>query len=211
MNYLDLIILTVVGIFVARGLNKGLIKSVGGVIGFVASLIIATAMVGTLANIMTDFLGINIGVSYLISYILLFVGLIFVFKFVVHIFEKMFEITLLTMWVNKAGGGFLGFLMGSLLVSSVLVFLAFFPFTDRLLPEKENSFLYPYAHQFFPVTYDVFSRITPATQRFNEILEDMLKSEPIESLKNYQAGRDLLEYWDEINENAKDRFGLGKK
>ncbi len=205
MNYLDIIILAVVGFFLYRGVKKGLIKTFSGIFGFFAALIIATGFMGDFASLIRSAVNINTGIAYLLSYLLLFFGVLFIFKFLSTMLVKLFTVTS-TRWVDRIGGGVLGFLLGGLIVSSVLVLLSFFSFSEKLLPEAENSLLYRPAKRFAPAVYDAVVNFGPLSKKFTNITEDILKGQPAEMLQRSRAGRELLDYWDRINEKAKETF-----
>jgi len=197
MNYLDIIILAVVGFFLAWGIKKGIVKTLAGVIGFILAMIIATAMMGMVAGILHNLFNMNKGAAYILSYVLLFIGVMLICYAAANIILKLFTITS-TRWLDRVGGGILGFLVGSLIVSSVLVALSFFTFTERMLPEKEKSLLYPYARSFFPEFYNLIVKLKPAAKTFQDITGDILEGQPEDALKKTQAGRDLLKYWEKL-------------
>lgn len=197
MNYLDIIILTVVGFFLAWGIKKGIVKTLAGVIGFILALIIATAMMGMTADILHNLFNMNKGAAYILSYVLLFIGVMLICHAAANVILKLFTITS-TRWLDRVGGGILGFLVGSLIVSSVLVALSFFTFTERMLPEKDKSLLYPYARNFFPEFYNLIVKLKPAAKTFQDITGDILEGQPEDALKKTQAGRDLLEYLEKL-------------
>ena len=195
MNYLDIIILTVVGFFLAWGIKKGIVKTLAGVIGFILAMIIATAMMGMTADILHNLFNMNKGAAYILSYVLLFIGVMLICYAAANVILKLFTITS-TRWLDRVGGGILGFLVGSLIVSAVLVALSFFTFTERMLPEKDKSLLYPYARNFFPEFYNLIVKLKPAAKTFQDITGDILEGQPEDALKKTQAGRDLLKYWE---------------
>lgn len=187
MNYIDIIILTVVGFFIAWGIKKGIIKTLAGVIGFILAMIIATAMMGMVAGVLHNLFNMNKGAAYVLSYVLLFIGVMLICHSAANVILKLFTITS-TRWLDRVGGGILGFLVGSLIVSSILVILSFFTFTERM----DKSLLYPYARNFAPGFYNLI----PAAKTFQDITGDILDGQPEDALKKTQAGRDLLKYWE---------------
>jgi len=200
MNYLDIIILAVVGFFLAWGIKKGIVKTLAGVIGFILAMIIATAMMGMTADILHNLFNMNKGAAYILSYVLLFIGVMLICYAAANVILKLFTITS-TRWLDRLGGGILGFLVGSLIVSAVLVALSFFTFTERMLPEKDKSLLYPYARSFFPEFYNLIVKLKPrvlGAKTFQDITGDILEGQPEDALKKTQAGRDLLEYLEKL-------------
>jgi len=201
MNYLDIIILSVAGVGVAWGVNKGFVKTFAGVVGFFAALFIATALVGTIAQNMQEVLNFGKGTAYVLGYVVLFFAVILIFKLAAHVVLKLFEITS-TRWVDRAGGGLFGFVIAGLLLSLVFGILSFFSFTERLLPERQNSFLYPYARNFFPAIYDLSTNVRPAAQTVQDITSEILEEKPREVLEKTEAGRSVLKYIEKLNDET---------
>ncbi|MFC1729910.1 CvpA family protein [candidate division KSB1 bacterium] len=199
MNYIDIIIIVVIGLFVARGVQKGLVNTLTGVVSFITALFVATGMVGNFAQAVQSALGTNKGISYILAYVTLFFSVLLLFRLIAHIILKFFEITS-TRWIDRIGGGVFGFLISSLLVSVIFLALSFFTFTERLMPERDNSFLYPYARDFYPVVYDLFVRIGPTAQSFQDITAEFLRDQPQEALRKTEAGRAFLEYLEKIKQ-----------
>jgi len=202
MNYLDLIIISIIGIFVIRGVQKGLLMTLTGVVSFLAALFIATGLVGSFAQRLQDTAAISKVSAYIFSYIVLFFGILLILRIVAHITLKIFEVTS-TRWIDRVGGCIFGFLIGSLLLSVVFIVLSFFSFTERLLPERENSMLYTYTRNFFPSTYNVLKVIRPATHSFQDITAELLQEQPRELLEKTEAGRDFLKYLKKFQKEAK--------
>ncbi|MFC1555955.1 CvpA family protein [candidate division KSB1 bacterium] len=193
MNYLDIFIIIVVGLLSFWGINKGLVKALAGIVGFLAALMIATGFVGVLADKLQDVMGLSNAASYVLAYVVLFFSIILIFKISAHLITKLFEVSSLR-WVDRTGGGAFGFMIGGLILSFLFTALSFFSFTDKMLPERENSFLYPYARDFYPAIYNVVSKISPASKTFQDISAEILKEHPRETLMRTEAGRKVLEY-----------------
>jgi len=198
MNYLDIAITAIVGFFLVRGVKSGLVNTLTGVISFILALIIATGMMSTAAGYLQAYIRMDKEISYIVGYVILFVGTLLVFKLAANVILKVFTITSMR-WVDRIGGGLFGLFIGGMIVSSVLVALSFFSFTEKLLPERNQSFLYPYTKEFFPVVYNIVVKLKPASQSFQEITEEILDGKGVEALKKSQAGRELIEYWDKLN------------
>jgi len=198
MNYLDIVILAIVGFFLIRGIKSGLVNTLTGVVSFILALIIATGMMSTAAGFLQTYIRMDKEISYIIGYVVLFVGTLLVFKLAANVILKVFTITSMR-WVDRIGGGLFGFFIGSMIVSSILVALSFFSFTERLLPERNQSYLYPYTKEFFPVVYNIVVKLKPAALSFQEISEDILEGKTLDALKKSQAGRELIEYWNKLN------------
>lgn len=193
MNYLDIIIVIVVGYFVIRGIQRGFVTMFSAIVGFIAALIVATGMMGSVGRLLQEHLRFGKGAAYLTAYIILFVAVVLLFKLAAKIVVKLFTLTS-TRWVDRIGGAVFGLFIGVLVLSVILAIISFFSFTDRLLPEEEKSLLYPYVKESYPIVYNVLIKLKPAAKTFQGILDDILGGKSEEELKQTQAGRYLLEY-----------------
>jgi len=191
MNYLDIVIAAIVVYFLVLGVRKGIVTMFMGIAGFVLALIIATGLMGAFSSVVQDLTGMPKGFAYVFSYILLFFSVLLIVRGLTNVLVKLFTVTS-TRWVDRIGGGLFGFLIGNLLVSAVLIALSFFSFTDRMLPEKENSLLYSYSRNFFPTLYDYVVKLKPSAKSFEEIVEEILDGNVLETLQKTEAGREVL-------------------
>jgi membrane protein required for colicin V production len=191
MNYLDIVIAAIVVYFLVLGVRKGIVTMFMGIAGFVLALIIATGLMGAFSHVVQDLTGMPQGFAYVFSYILLFFSVLLIVRGLTNVLVKLFTVTS-TRWVDRIGGGLFGFLIGNLLVSAVLIALSFFSFTDRMLPEKENSLLYSYSRNFFPTLYDYVVKLKPSAKSFEEIVEEILDGNVLETLQKTEAGREVL-------------------
>lgn len=206
MNYLDIAIAAIVGFFLVRGVKSGLVNTLTGVVSFILALIISTGMMSTAAGILQNYIRMDKDISYIVGYVILFIGTLLLFRLAANVILKVFTITSMR-WVDRIGGGVFGFFIGGMIVSSVLVGLSFFSFTEHLLPERDKSYLYPYTKDFFPAVYNIVVKVKPAALSFQEITEDILDGKTIDSLKKSQAGRELIEYWDKLNKARRKEAG----
>lgn len=206
MNYLDIAIAAIIGFFLVRGIKNGLVNTLTGVVSFILALIIATGMMSAIADILQNYIGMDKDISYIIGYVILFVGTLLFLRLAANVILKVFTITSMR-WVDRIGGGLFGLFIGGMIVSSVLVALSFFSFTEQMLPERNKSFLYPYTKDFFPVVYNIVVKVKPAALSFQEIKEDILKGKTVEALKKSQAGRELIKYWDKLNKERRKEEG----
>ena len=201
MNYLDIIIVVVVGYFLILGIRRGFVTMFCAIVGFLAALFVATSMMSRIALPLHEYIGLPKGAAYLIAYIILFVAVILLFKLAAKLIVKLFTLTS-TRWVDRIGGAVFGLFLGILALSLILTILSFFDFTDRLLPEEENSLLYPYVKESYPYVYDALVKLKPAAQKFKDIIDDILKEKSDEELQRSQAGRYLLKYRQKPNKKV---------
>lgn len=197
MNYIDIIIVVVVGLFVLNGVRKGLVKMLANIIGLVAGIIVATGLMKPAAELLMRIINMNTGIAFIVSFAALFIGIVLLFKVIAGLIQKLFEVTS-TRWIDRAGGGVFGFLIGGLIISMVFMALSFFSFTDSLLPQREKSLLYPYTRDFSPAIYNLFSKVRPKADSFQDIISDIFKDLPLDKLLKTEAGRNFRNYTDKL-------------
>ena len=191
MNYLDIIIAVVVVYFIVLGVRKGIVTMFMGIAGFILALITATGLMSLFSGILQELTGMPKGLGYIISSILIFFFVLLVCRGITNIILKLFTITS-TRWIDRVGGGIFGFCIGGLIVSALLIMLTFIPFSDRLLPGKENSLLYPCALNFFPAIYDNVVILKPSAKSFQEIVEDIINGDLLESVNISHTDRGII-------------------
>jgi len=174
MNYVDLFILIIVGFFTLKGLLKGMIKEVGGIVGLFLAFIIASTQIGKGADFLKSVFKINPGVSYILGFIALFLAVIIAVKILEGFLLKIFKLTS-TEWIDKIGGGILGFLFGTLIIAVLIVLLTFVPFSGSLEREQDTSTLYPYAEFISKPLFNLSLRVNPGAKRLKSIIEEEIK------------------------------------
>ena len=174
MNYVDLFILIIVGFFTIKGLLKGMVKEVGGVVGLILAFIIASTQIGKGAQFLQSTLKINPGVSHILGFIAIFLAVLLVVKIVESFLLKIFKLTS-TIWIDKIGGGILGFLFGFLIIAFIIVLLSIVPSSESLKKEQNDSLLYPYAEYFSKPFFSLALSINPGAQRIKSIIEKEIR------------------------------------
>jgi len=174
MNYVDCIILIVVGGFTIKGLLKGFVKEVGGVVGLILAFTIAATQIGTGAEFLQSAFKINPGISYIFGFVAIFIIVLLAVKIVENILLKIFQITS-TVWIDKIGGGVFGFLFGYLIIAVIIVLLSIVPFSETIKKEQNSSKLYPYAEYFSRPLFNFALKINPGAKKINSILKKQIK------------------------------------
>jgi len=121
MNWLDILILVVLGILTFWGLKQGLIKAVVLLLATVLAIVLAGIFQDPLADAL-DFID-NESAANIIAFAILLVGIFIVCYILGSIARRILQMTFLG-WVDRLGGAFLGFLMGWLICSVMIAVLA---------------------------------------------------------------------------------------
>jgi membrane protein required for colicin V production len=184
MNYLDLIILSIVGIFVIKGLFRGFFHEVLGLVGLLVGLIFATKYMSNAAVWVDEYLRIPPGLATLLGFLLIFLGIVFGFQLLAHILQKLSQVSLLG-WLEKLGGGLVGFLKGATIISLLILFVSIIPFANQLIPGRADSKLFRPMKAFAPYLFDLLTEMVPDSKSFYAELKESLENfSPSELGKN---------------------------
>ncbi len=123
MNF-DIIVFTVIGVLTIIGLCNGMVKQLFGLAGLVAGYMLAMKFYQPCSKFLTSF---PPGTAKAISFIAIFFVCILLAHIIGWMVGRFFAISGLG-FLNRIGGGFLGFLKGCLIVCvMVIVLKTFFP------------------------------------------------------------------------------------
>jgi len=190
MNYIDYIIIAVVGFFAIGGLFKGFLNQVFGLLGLILALIFATKFMSNMAELVDKFLNIPPALTTLLGYLIIFVGTIFAFQLLNHVLQKVVKVSFLS-WVDKTGGGVLGFVKGGVIISLLLLLISIIPFSGSMIPGAKESTFYDPAKNFAPKVFNFVMYVIPNSKSFyGELKETFDKFSASKLGKNT---RDLLE------------------
>jgi len=175
MNYVDVFIIVVVGFFTVKGLFRGLVKEVGGIVGLLVAFLIASTQIGKGSRFIQSAFKISPGVSHILGFIAIFIAVLVLVRLLEGFLLKLFKVTSM-LWLDKLGGGVLGFLFGYLIIAVFIVLLMFVPFSDSLKREQNDSILYPYAEYFSRYLYKVVLKINPGADKIKSIIDKQIKA-----------------------------------
>lgn len=150
MSTFDIIVIAVIGILTIIGFWKGMVKQVFGLLGVIAGYMLAMKFYQPCSKFLTS---IHPGTARIISFIAIFLACILVAHLIGWGIGRFLAISKLG-FLNRIGGGFLGFLKGCILVAvMVMVVTAFFSANNSLF---KNSSMMKYI---LPVT-TVLKKVT---------------------------------------------------
>ena len=186
LNGFDIFVLALVGLGIGMGLWKGLVKQIfylgGIIIGYIAAgkfyVPVSAVFSKTGSNVVkaASFLGI-------------FILCILLTSIAGHFLGKILKLGGLS-WLNRLGGGFLGFVKALLIIIIVTtVLIAFLPSDSALL---RNSVTLPH--------------IISVTQIVNRSIPSEIKE------KFTRKSKEIKNYWiEKQKDKAEEIFGMGKK
>ncbi|MGE4518501.1 MAG: CvpA family protein [Desulfobacteraceae bacterium] len=183
MNGLDIAILCILGFTLIRGIMTGLVQSVSGVIGAVAGFYAAYFYYPTLAGFLEKWVEPG-SVLNIASFFVIFCAVVIVVTILGRVLKWILKIVFLG-WVDRLGGGVLGFIKGGIIVSVLVIALTtFLPPRSTIL---KNSSLLPYVSGFS----EVMMELVPSDFKGNSFNLNM------ETLKK-------------LREKAEEKIGNGK-
>jgi membrane protein required for colicin V production len=179
MNWLDLICLVILVLFVIRGAIKGLFKEAFGLIGIFLGLIIAINRYEMLGEFIGgEFENIPPKIANLVAFALIFVSVALIFGLAGIILHKMAKFSLVR-GVDRTGGFLLGVGEGILICSVILILLSISPLSEKMSKWTQGSTFAPYLTKVGPFVYDSVISITPGkAKKFMQKLGEIEKSLP---------------------------------
>jgi membrane protein required for colicin V production len=145
MNWLDIVIIVILGIQVFAGLSQGLIKALFGLLGLIVGIYLAGRFHESLGSGLFSFIS-NPDVANIAAFIAILIAVWIIFSIVANILTKLVSFILLG-WVNRIGGAIFGLLMGALFVSAALAVWVKFAGTDSI----GESFMAAFLLDKFPI------------------------------------------------------------
>jgi membrane protein required for colicin V production len=166
-NWVDLILLVILGLTVLFGVMKGFVRQIIGILSVIVGLILAVNYYPFVSDFFSQWISSST-LSNFVAFITVFIAVLCMGGILSFLFSKVIRGPL--KFVNNALGGGLGLLKG-LLICGVIVFaMLVFPFKEDAL---KQSFLAPYCVR---VTKAVIYLIPDDLKvKFNEAYDDIVK------------------------------------
>jgi len=118
----DIIVVAVIGVLTIIGLWKGMVKQISGLVGVIAGYVLAMRFYQPCSKFLTS---IHPGGAKVISFIAIFLACILVAHLIGWGIGKLFTISKLG-FLNRIGGGLLGFLKGCIIIAVAVIVLTAF-------------------------------------------------------------------------------------
>lgn len=156
MNFLDIVLICIVAIFLIRGLFRGLVQEVLSLTAIVLAIYLSSNFHQVLVPHLELYISGEATVNGL-SYVLIFFGTLFVFWLLAKLIRSMLDIALLG-WVDRGAGAIFGAIEGVLIALILLMFIeGFAPEADSL----RESYLAPRSRHLIELVGD----LTPDSMR----------------------------------------------
>lgn len=151
MNIADILIGVGLLIGIARGFSTGFVRQVAGIAGLLLAFALGIQLMGPIGDVIADRFGTSIPVARLLTFILIVVAVHVLFAVLARVIEAVVGILRLTT-VERALGGVLGGIKAAIIISIVLLVLAFFDVPGERT--REASALYTPVAGLLPEAWD---------------------------------------------------------
>lgn len=164
MNYIDIVILVVLGIFGIGGLRKGIITEAATLLGLGVGLYGAFHFSDFTAEKLVQWVEINPKYLNVIAFIVTFLVLAILVNLLGRLVAKMVKAINLG-FIDKLGGFIIGMAKGVLICSLLVMLLNALEMKNIIKDkDKEGSLLYPYIEQTVPYVYQGFDLVKEAVK-----------------------------------------------
>jgi membrane protein required for colicin V production len=171
MNYIDILIVIGILLFVLLGIRDGFFKKIFGILSFTGGLILATKFSGIGGDYIKSWVGFAEDTSSILAFFIIFIGVVAI----VNLFYR---------WVGKSGsdtlkiwsrvfGGILGIAQGLLAVSLLLLMFDAIDFLSE--EDKTSSALYQDVSSVAPAVFDYTTDWMPASKKFFEEMQEKIE------------------------------------
>ncbi len=142
MNFVDVAILVVLGLFTLKGLWRGFLQELCFFIGLLAGIFLAVRYHAPLAEWMMQTLDLPAGFCVAVTFSVLLLGTVLFFALLGHLLARLLKPPVLG-GVNRLAGGIFGLLQGIMVLAMVLFALFLRPFPADMGPALKASELAP--------------------------------------------------------------------
>lgn len=143
MNPLDIFFIAVLAFFFLRGIFRGLVQEISSIAGLILGFFLANAYYQSLVPPIAKLIS-NENYAAIASYLLIFFGTMFAILLLSVAIRSLLKLAMLG-WLDRIGGGGLGFIKATLICSITLLLLTTFMPTDTAF--IQDSKLAPYINQ----------------------------------------------------------------
>ncbi|QJB57486.1 CvpA family protein [Pseudodesulfovibrio sp. zrk46] len=182
MNFLDIVLVCILAIFMIRGFFRGLVQEVLSLAAVVLAIFLASNYQHLLVPHLELYIESQVTVNAL-AYVIIFFGTLIIFWLLAKAIRTMLDIVLLG-WVDRIAGGVFGIIEGALIALILLMFLQSFAPDSTWLQE---------------------SKIAPRSQHLLQLVGDLAPNSMREALKS--KGFEFPSPQDALN-SAKEAIGL---
>ncbi len=142
MNFIDVLILIIIGVFLLKGLLRGLMKELCSLVGLIVGSLLAFRFHGPLAEAMVDAFSLPASVCVVLAFLIIFLTILLVFALIGHLLSKYVKL-LYVGGLNRVAGGIFGMVQGVLVLAVVMFGLSVSPLPEWGKLALDDSTLTP--------------------------------------------------------------------
>lgn len=129
MNFVDVLILILIGVFLLKGLLRGLMKELCSLVGLIVGALLAFRFHGPLAEMMVSAFSLPASVCVVLAFLAIFLTILLIFGLIGMLLSKYVKL-LYVGGLNRVAGGLFGIFQGVLLLSVVMFGLSVSPLPE---------------------------------------------------------------------------------
>ena len=129
MNFVDVMLLIIIGVFLLKGLLRGLVKELCSLVGLIVGSLLAFRFHGPLAESMVKAFSLPASVCVVLAFLAIFLSILLVFGLIGMLLSKYVKL-LYVGGLNRVAGGIFGLVQGVLILSVVMFGLSVSPLPD---------------------------------------------------------------------------------
>lgn len=206
MNWIDVVCILIVLMYVVLGFKRGVIKSGVQLVGTIAVLVLSFVFKDILANFLMSFMpffnfsgifngitAMNVLIYELVSFIVIFVLLYCILNILLHIsgvIEKLLKMTIILAIPSKLLGALLGLIEG-IIMAFLLVFIMFHLSPTTMVVKDSKVAIVVLERT--PIIGRVALKTTKALEEISDIVEDVKNAENKEDA-NFKVLHTLIYY-----------------
>lgn len=134
MNWLDIVILVVIGISTYLGLRAGIIKAILSVAGLIVGVVLAGRYYVPFSELLSFIPSAN--VAKVVAFAIILIGTLVIARLLASLLKHVASLTMLG-WVNRGGGAVFGIVLGAIFCGALLAtWVKFFGMTAAISQSK---------------------------------------------------------------------------
>jgi membrane protein required for colicin V production len=183
MNWIDIIILILLGLAVALGFKKGLVQEIVGIIGLIVSFFLALKLHPAAAGgLLKMFRNIPPHLAPTIGFVIMFLACFGAITLAGWLLSKIIKATPLDL-ADKVGGMVIGLVKGAVIISILLLLLTFLPLSREMNQKLDRSGMIRSMRKVAPWVYEKTKGLWPRAKELYKEFEKTPEPKKVEEMK----------------------------
>jgi membrane protein required for colicin V production len=172
LNWIDIIVLIILGLTIVRGFMRGLVRSIFDIVGLSVSIWLGFLWYRDVSLYLTNYVRLPGNLVYSIAFLLVFIGTYLVANFIGYIIHRLIGKGFLGP-VNLLAGGAIGFAKGIIIIWIALQIIIIFPLPGNISKPLKSSQTLAVLKPALEFTAQTVFRIMPRDiPTFNDFFDD---------------------------------------